>query len=699
MFYNKFIRAKYPFFLLIMLTIHSAAFANDKFKLQDFAVPLEEVTSSPAHIWVTSGFTTVNPENHTVMGVNEFHAPPLSAKNFNLRINMVAGSALIPDNGSFGKGDVGLVYAEGTWLLHKIIRRGTYYHRKNGRLVSLGVTSELIPLPEQAGFVEKISIRNRTGSPLKISLIPEITPGNPSDIPLESWGFSTPFSNASKAIQSSMDTWSSNLANIKIYRENAETEIMPGQTAFSYFTILINRAGGKFPEKVDGKMLEEGALRAAEKRLATYTKNIPSLDSNINGLNDYYKRSLVSGMVCIWENPAYVLNPFLSTGGIDGGATCAYVWDIAGYVPQMSTLMLDSSIIKVAEKMAEIDLGKYYACTLSGAGVGVKYSYSPWSFTKLVSTIFKFLGPQKGLFESAKTLILNDEKQASGNHLIDYGLQHNLLEMRSTGWEHFVVSPNAERSWCLNQLSAMGNLISYPDQELQSWKDQANTITQSIQNELWDNKVKWFASVYPDGFRDFVYSIQTYDALRAGACTPEMEEALVSHLRNSAFLGDFGITSISKEDSLHYEVIDTDWSGGGAYTGDGPQLALIMYEKNKPDLAWNILQRHFWMGKHMVYYPQEHFTDKPLSPDHKRANIVSGLAGAETILFGLIGFQPQFDGQLFIHPQPPIKGELKIRGFIYRNNTFDVELSSLKMTIYKNGKICYRGKPKRTRIL
>lgn len=685
--------------LMLILTIHSAALADQKFKPEDFAVPLEQVTSGPAHIWVTSGFTTVNPENHTVMGVNEFHAPPLSAKNFNLRINLVAGPSLIPDNGSFGKGDVGLVYAEGTWFLHKIVRKGTYYHRKNGQLISLGVTSELIPLPGDAGFVEKISIRNRTGNSLKISLFPDITPGNPSSIPLEKWGFSTPSFNGSKAIQSSPDTWAGNLASIKMYRENTEAEIMPGQTAVSYFTVLIGSADRQFPDKIDGKTLEENALRAAERRLATYTEKIPSLDSNIDGLNDYYKRSLASGMVCIWENPAYILNPFLSTGGIDGGATCAYVWDIAGYVPQMATLLLDSSIIKVAGKMAEIDLEKYYACTLNGAGVGVKYSYSPWSFTKLVSTVFKFIGPQKGLFESAKTLILNEEKQASGNHLIDYGLQHNLLEMRSTGWEHFVVSPNAERSWCLNQLSAMGKLIGYPDQELQHWKDQANAIVQSIQNQLWDNKVKWFASVYPDGFRDFVYSIQVYDALRAGACSPEMEEALISHLKAGAFLGDFGITSISKEDSLHYEVIDTDWSGGGAYTGDGPQLALILYEKDKPDLAWEILRRHLWMGKHMIYYPQEHYTDKPLSPEHKRANIVSGLAGAETILFGLIGFQPQFDGQLFIHPQLPAKGEFKVNGFVYRDQTYDVDLSSQKMTIRKNGEICYRGKPKRIRIL
>ena len=261
---------------------------------------------------------------------------------------------------------------------------------------------------------------------------------------------------------------------------------------------------------------------------------------------------------------------------MDGGGICAYLWDIAGYVPTMSTLMLDSAIIDIAKKMVSINLEKYYAFTLNGTGVGVKYSYSPWSYTKLVSTIFKFLGTDQELLSAAKTIILNYEKQQSKNHLIDYGVQNNLLEMRGAGWEHFVSSPNAERSWCLSQLAEMGKVLNHDPAELNNFNKQARVITKAVQKELWDDKVKWFVSVYADGFKDFVYSIQVYDALRAGVCTPEMEEALISHLRDGAFLGEFGITSISKEDSIHYEVLDTDWSGGGAYTGEGPQLALIM---------------------------------------------------------------------------------------------------------------------------
>jgi len=690
---------KHKLTVLFLLVFIRGSFAESKFHLEDFAISLEQITSGPGHIWVNSGYTTVNPEYHTVMGVNEFYSPPFAAKNFRMRLNIIADSVTITDTGSYGKGDVGLLYAGGTWFPHKIVRRGTYHHLKSGRLISLGVRSELIPVFGKPGIIGKVSITNRTNRPVPVKIVPDLQPGAPSVIPLEKWGFGAPRSNAPEAEPSSPNTWTNGLTTIILFQENTEKIVLPGKTLVSWFSVLLNRNDERMPVSFNAEEMEKASTHAWEKRLATYTKNVPSLESNINGLDDYYRRSVISGLVCIWENPAYTLNPFLSTCGMDGGGTCAYIWDIAGYVPQMATLMMDTAIVRIAKKMGSIDLGQFYAYTLNGTGTGVKYSYSPWAFTSLVSTIFKFKGPEEELFATAKKLVLDNENQQNENHLIDYGLQHNLLEMRSTGWEHITVSPNAERSWCLRQLAEMGECMNCPSSECESWNNQAEIIAQAIQKNLWDDKKKWFASVYPDGFKDFVYSIQVYDALRAGVCTPQMEEALISHLRGGAFLGDYGITSISKEDSIHYEVLDTDWSGGGAYAGDGPQLALIMYERNKPELAWEILKRHFWMGKHLIYYPQEHFADKPMSPDHKRANVVSGLAGAEAILFGLIGFQPQYDGSLFINPHPIDKGELKITGFGYRGNNFDIELSEKKMKIYKNGTILYNGTTKSLKLL
>lgn len=688
------------FIIVFSLFLSSVALnASGKFKLDDFSIRLEKITSSPNHIWVSSGYTTVQPQNLTVMGVEELFSPPFAMRKFNLSVDIMLDGALIPDKLNYGKGDVGLLYSGGEWFPHKIVRYGTYHHHKEGRTISLGVKSELIPLFGQSGFLEKITFTNRTDRAVNIDVNPNVTAGKPTVVPLDNWQFAPPASNASNALSEGADRWSNELVNVGLYKNDERGMLQPGQSFTTSFTIIVNKKGKNLPEKVDAAELEKVELNAWQKRLETYTANVPALSSDIPELEDYYKRSLVSGLVCLWENPAFAMNPFFATSGIDGGGICTYLWDNAGYVPNMVSLMLGSDYMKLlSKKMVSIDLEQYYAFTLDGSGIGVKYSYSPLAFTNLVSTYFKYFTPDNELFEYNKHLILNDEKRKSQNNLIDYGFQHNLLEMRGAGWEHYTVSPNAERSWCLNQLAEMGKLLGGKKEEINSWKQQAKLIIKAVRKELWDEKKQWFASVYPDGFKDYVYSIQDFDIILAGACTPAMEKALLTELKDGAYLGSCGVSSISKRDTVHYETVDTDWSGAGAYTGEGPQTAMIMYEAGHSELGWDILKRHFWMGQHLLYYPQEHYIDRPMAPAHKRANVVAGLSGAETILFGLIGFQPQFDGSLYIEPKLIVKGMINISGFVYKNNTYDVKVSKSKLSVIKNGKTVYGGIPKRVKI-
>jgi hypothetical protein len=674
--------------------------STNKFELSDFALSLAKITAVSHHIFVNSGYTTVQPRSNTVMGVNEFHAPPFAVPEFGMLVGLEVNGHFVKDTASRGKGDVGLLYSGGIWLPHQIERHGTYHHFVKGQLISLGVTSKLVPTINRAGFVLQIELTNRGDAPVKIEVQPQIQPGIPRMIPLDQWLFSTPKLTGETAVSLTPDTWQNNEVKLHLLEENKTLCIEAGDTAVAAIAVAATQPDELMqPPDHLSEWIDE-AVNAWQNRLNAYLKNVPSLTSNIPGLRDYYYRSLVSGLVCIWENPAFLLNPHVSTSGMDGGSACSYLWDIGGYAPNMLSLMLGEAILPIARQFKQIDLQKFYAFTPSGDGIGVRYAYSPWSFTKLVTTIAAHLGVPDDLYQALKTLLLEEEKQADRETLlVDYGTQHNLLEMRGAGYEHIVASPNAERAWSLRQLAELAKLVDDTNAPITEWRVRAEQIIESIRTELWDEERGWFKAKYPNGHEAFVYSVQIFDAFRAGACKPEMAEQLLSHLREGAFLGEYGVHSISQEDTTHFELNDPDWSGGGAYSGEGPQLAMALFEQKRPFLATNVLQRHFWMGQHLPYFPQEHDADKPFAPPHKRANIIAGLTGAEAILHGLVGFQPQLNGTLWLEPQLVADGKIRISGYGFRNHVFTVELSQSEMMVWQNGRLVYRGNHKKVQLL
>jgi hypothetical protein len=87
-----------------------------------------------------------------------------------------------------------------------------------------------------------------------------------------------------------------------------------------------------------------------------------------------------------------------------------------------------------------------------------------------------------------------------------------------------------------------------------------------------------------------------------------------------------------------------------------------------------------------------------MSPVGKRANNAAGLCGVDTMLFGLFGLQPTYGGELYINPQLS-EGDIDLRDFVFRNNHFDVEASTSRLKITRNGETIYEGIPARVRIL
>ncbi|WP_020578111.1 MGH1-like glycoside hydrolase domain-containing protein [Actinopolymorpha alba] len=670
-----------------------------RYTLDDFAFDLRQGVVQQA--WVTSGWSTVALAPGTVCGVAGCFAPPYAAPDSSLRIELEVAGHRIPDGARPGVNGRGLLYAGGTWRPHQVVRRGTYHQFHDGALRSLDVRSTLTPLYGRAGYAVQVAIRNRAAEAVTITLHPELHPGGPRRIPLGEWGWVPPEPGPAPT-QLGHGRWQAGEVTIDLLHEEVGvgpdgrsptgadstllTQVVPAGAEVTFtLAVQIGAAHTTAPRPLSTWVDE--AVDRCERRAAAVLARVPWLGTDVPGLDAYWRRSLASGLVCLWDNPSFVTNPFVATSGIDGGALCAYAWDTGGYAPHLLTLMLGDTAVDVLNALMAADLGNNYAIAPDGTGLGVAYAYSGWSLVTFAAAVAAQGGIDAGQVERLyATMAAIDAHFTPAGELYDYGTQHNLLEMRTAGWEHVVASPNTERAWSLDTLASLAE-VSGADLPTAAMRQRAERIRKAVADDLWDPDKRWFRCRYPDGHTEIVHSVQAFDALRNGACSPSMAADLLSHLRPGAFLGSYGVSSVSAEDERHYELGDVDWSGGGAYTGEAPQLALTLWERGESERAWQVLSRLFWMGEHLPYFPQEHYSDRPGTPPvGRRANIIAGLTGAEAILTGLAGVRPQPDGRLLIDPSPFAAGNVTLRGLEFRGHTVDISVSPSGHAITVDGR-------------
>ncbi len=664
------------------------------YKIDDFKLDLRKSTAPPNHIWVNSGYSTCSFIPNTVMGVEGCFSPPFAAKDTGLLFEIEANNHVVPDTGSRGKNDCGLLFSGAEWQPDKITRRGTYHYVIDEKLLSLSVVSELVPLSGKAGFLIRIVIRNRTKGDVNIRITPLLKAGHPSLFPLCSWEFMPPAISGHAAEEIMENVWQNDEVRITLVNDHHSTGILLENEIFECrFAVVFTKSEMAAEEPCNLDAWQRETREVWRKRIER-DDTIPELRSNIPGLEGYYLRSLISGLVCLWENDDYVVSPFPATSGMDGGSICCYPWDVAGYSAETLVMLLGEKTLDFIKLMLESGIDKHISMSLDGGGLGwCSYSYSMWSVVNLYWAAVTQIGKGFELLDDIiRSFQAEEARLEEWENLKDYGRQHNLLEMRSCGYEYFVPSPNAERAWCYDRLADIAEFLGRED--FGKWHEKADAIRKSIQVNLWDTAKGWFKCIHPHGHIETVYSIQAYDALRMGACNETMKNAMLKHLSEGAFLGKYGVSSISAEDELHYELNDPDWSGGGSYSGDGPNLAETLWRSREPQLAWDVLKRHFWMGEMLPYFPQEHYCDSPSVPVNKRANIIAGVAGLQAILYGMAGIRQGLDGSLTIDPQPPDEGEIKISGLLFKNKRINLIMKPNFAQIYVDGNLLYEGDPR-----
>jgi hypothetical protein len=457
-------------------------------------------------------------------------------------------------------------------------------------------------------------------------------------------------------------------------------ELAPGESRAFFVVLAVSTSRGGALDAARKLLSDPQAASAAARELMdadiqTFLTRLPALSHPDPRVVRFYQHAALQLLYARWKvGKTFVLDPWYASLGLDSGGMDSYAWDF-GYAAIPLTLLDPAGMRAMLVAMLNAPLTEHFDIEpVRGEGTGKFYSYNPYTYTSAVDNYIRATGDRSILRERmrGKTLLEwlidmaqfgESDRDPDHNHLLDYGDDDNLLEIKTTGsgpgYIHEVPSPNGERSYVYETVADL--LEEEHDAEhaalIPKFRQSAADVRRAINEILWMEDVGWYGTRQADGTVAAIYSIQIFDLLRIpGVVPPERARRLVAHLNEGEFLGPWGPRSLSIKDRL-WDWTDHDWSGPMTYIGDGPQLVADLYQAGFAREAWEVLERMLWWPDHLAVYPQGIANDDYTSrfPQSKpfggrisagRTNEISGCVGVEAIIRGLFGVKPERDGSI-----------------------------------------------------
>ena len=483
-------------------------------------------------------------------------------------------------------------------------------------------------------------------------------------------------------------------------------ELAPGESREFFVVLAVSTSQGEALDAARRLLSDPQAASAAARKLMdadiqTFLTRLPALSHPDPRVVRFYQQAALQLLYARWKvGKTFILDPWYATCGLDSGAMCTYAWDLS-YIAIPFALLDPSGMRGMLVAMPNAPLTERYSIDpVTGWGSGPFYSYNPYAFTSAVDNYIRATGDLSILRERTKGKTVlewlidmaqfgESDRDVDHNHLLDYGNDRNLLEIKTTGsgpgYLHQVPSPNGERSYVYETVA--GLLEEEHDTEhadlIAKFRQSGAEVRRAINEILWMDDAGWYGSRQADGTVAAIYSIQIFDLLRIpGVVPPERARRLVAHLNDAEFLGPWGPRSLSIKDRL-WDWTDHDWSGPMTYIGDGPQLAADVYQAGFPREAWKVLERMLWWPEHLAVYPQgvandDYTTRFPQSQplggriSAGRTNEMSGCVGVEAIVRGLFGVRPERDGLIgFSSGRLPQDGPMAL-AYPFRGKTWTI---------------------------
>jgi len=387
--------------------------------------------------------------------------------------------------------------------------------------------------------------------------------------------------------------------------------------------------------------------------------NLPHLTSDCPELDRLYYRSLVTYILCRWENPDLCVVPYYSTGSVNGSCMCSYLWDYCGglmlhpvYDPEGNKKQLRAYLRN--------DLTQSFAVNpVNGGPDGPWYQINQEKITLMVYHHVRATGEvdflretvgERTVLEWMKYHAYVCDDLSRDVELYDYGQEgdHHLELMFFHNGPYNGIMPDLNARRWLNYMRVyeLTVLAGEPDERL---AERAAGLKEKLK-DLWNEDAQWYDFIDAQGNRDIRYTVQMFKFLNSGVIDAHEREGLISHLNDREFLSKFGLHSMSKLDT-QYDQDDIDNGGGGTCTHFAAQICAQLYEMGYDEKATDILQRIYWWGERMPYLGDSCAANMMLNREiTPLQGDISSVSCAQMIFFYICGITPHFDGRVSISP-------------------------------------------------
>jgi hypothetical protein len=712
---NKIIVGIYLLFLIgCSIGVVAQELTNDS-SPESFSMSRAKMYLEDNQVVLFNGIGSVNPRQYSITGLTNLKFYPIDLHRYDFHFNFLdniskevvhddtpalwkewveEGTGTDPLGANFRTGfKKVMVTQDETWQPNQYHRKGVFHKKLDPNWLSFGIESWTRVSGEDDEVLLKIQITNYASEEMDISLVPnQSNKGVVSVYGIEGSSKAksiNPFVLASEQVRVSI------ASDIKETDENGFRIILAPKARQVYYfaiqaTVDLKKEAVIYQSNIKERF-DMAYDRTVERLNATFSK-IPVVKTEHPGINELYRRCALTLNECKWERDNFIVNPFWASGTW----AISMIWDQC--FAEEALAMIDPEGLKESIKLElrECKMKQSYI-SYAGAGGHILYIQNPFALQTTIDayitqtgdqSIFDDLTGDATVYEWMKLWAFElKEKYCREDGLVDVGFStEKIIEIRTDGYNDIVPVVNGLTASFFKWMYEVAN--ERGDKDAKKFKEWYDQLSLSFHEKLWNDEFGWFDNLHADGKKDRTWTYHLLDLLETDELSYYQKSRLAEHIRDGRFLAPYGMYSISKHDTLHWDRIDADFGGGGQYPGMTLRIAKSLLENGFQAQGFEILKRFSKYTEHFPYLTHNPLSDKFIQDQSSMSLQISAGAGIHAVITGIFGIKPQKDGSLIVNPVYDQElGKATLTGYMFRGKSIDVVLTPDSYQVKRDGKL------------